>query len=103
MLRFAVLAQRLPVVAGHDDDGLASAFGRKRADDQRYAEIGCRHLSVVRAAGEFRREGRRRIVRRVRIVEVYPEKKWTGRRRDPSRRLARDFRRAPLERRHGDM
>ncbi len=100
----AVLAERLAVVRGHDDEraGRVEALG-ERVEQPRELRVDVGDLAVVEPARKAEREARGRVVGRVRIVDVHPSEEAIGRlraatrgtRRRPRRRDARRSRPRP--------
>src|SRR4051794_4566359 len=91
------------MIAGQDNDGAGASFRRQRRDHHRDTEVGGGHLAVVWTPREFARERRRRIVRRMRIVEMHPQEKRSGRILQPAGRAAGGFSGTTLQRRRRQM
>ena len=76
MLLFAVLAERLAVIAEDDDDrAIEAAVAGEMIEQTAQLQIGCRNLRVVRADHRRRKalaDRCGRIVRRMRLVEMHP-------------------------------
>ena len=76
VLLFAVLAERLAVIAEDDDDrAIEAAVAGEMIEQTAQLQIGCRNLRVVRADHRRRKalaDRCGRIVRRMRLVEMHP-------------------------------
>ena len=80
MLFFAVLAQRLSVIAEHDDRGAVVKLVLLQPGDQASQfVVGVGNFAVIRMRAVLGAKGLRRIVRTVRIVQMQPEEKRTSR------------------------
>ena len=86
MLGLAVLAEALAVVREKDDHGpVVEAAGLQERDEPAEYRVRLRDLAVVRPRGVARLERLRRLVRRVRLVEVEKRERLSvrGPRREP--------------------
>jgi len=92
----AVLAQALAVIRG-DDHECPVGPRLERAHDLAEGPVAGRDLALVRMPGILLGERGRRIVGRMRIVEVDPEKEGALRALEPRDRIAGDLGRAPLK------
>jgi hypothetical protein len=101
--RLAVLAERLAVVGGEDDEHSPTGARReKRLEERPQGGIRSRHLALVGLAGEARGERGRRLVREVRLVQVDEgEPPLAADRFDPPQRRAHRFGARPLGHREG--
>src|SRR5437660_7874746 len=75
MRLFAVIAERLAVVA-RDDDERRLIRGANLVEERRERGIGRGHFTVVGPSRVLRIEWRRRAIRRMGIEDVQPEEPW---------------------------
>ena len=79
MRRFAVLAARLSVIAGHDDERAAGrAVAKNRIEKRREGGVGGGDFAEVRIRRESRPERFGRRIRKVRLVEMDPGEPWSA-------------------------
>ena len=77
VIALAVLAERLAVIAGDDDDRpIQQAPAVERLEQPADLRVGKRDFADVRIAAYRRAERFGRIVRTVRVVEVRPQEEW---------------------------
>ena len=90
VLHLAMLAQALAVVGGRDHQRVP---GLRVDRSQHFANgpITGGNLGLVRLSWKARAEGWRRIVGRMRVVEVHPEKERVADGRQPGDGVARHF------------
>ena len=103
MRALGVLAETLPVIADDRDNRLLEqASSLEESDQSPDLRIDERDFARVRPAREPRAVRLRRVVRRVRVVEMHPrEEARRGRRVEPRKRAIGDLVRRPLDARRG--
>jgi hypothetical protein len=72
--RLAVLAERLAMVASEEGEDRGAGRGKERIEERREGRVRRRHLAEVGGVAVFGVERGRRLVRRVGLEDVNPEK-----------------------------